>query len=160
MKTPTFVILNKRDEKEHLGKRTDPRKLRFDKVQKMHYVNYDRTPTQFTLAGFDDFLEAFKGRCFINIDKFWSNPQKIYEAVKRHGMTDQMLVKSKPSDKVFKILGEVAPEIPFMPIVRDEHPLHEMLLKSNINYVGVEVLFEKENSYMLAIPKNEEELNH
>ncbi len=137
-------------EKEHLGKRAVLPLLNYDKIRKFHYVNYDRTPTQFLLADFDELLETFKGRCFINIDKFWSNPQKIYEAVKRHGMTDQMLVKSKPSDKVFRILKEVAPEIPFMPIVRDEHPLHEMLLKSNINYVGVEVLFENENAHVAS----------
>ena len=118
--------------------------LSYKTVSKIRYVNFDRTKTQFTVPSFDDFLEQFKGRCYINIDKFWSNPQKIYEAIKRHGMTEQCLVKSKPSEKVFSLLEQLAPELPYMPIVRDSHELHGELLKRNINYVGVEALFRKD----------------
>jgi glycerophosphoryl diester phosphodiesterase len=39
----------------------------------------------------------------------------------------------------------VAPELPFMPIVNGTHPFHEELMHMNINYVGVEVLFNDEN---------------
>lgn len=136
----------------HLNKLKNLSLLSYKTVRKQHYVNYDKTQTQFTVADFDDFLEQFKGRCYINIDKFWDNPQKIYDAVKRHGMTEQMLVKSKPSEKVFSVLENLAPEIPFMPIVKEEHPIHERLLRSKINYVGVEVLFEKDDS-SLASPE-------
>ncbi len=118
----------------------------FDKIQKIKYVNYDRTQTQFCIASFDDFLEQFKGRCYINIDKFWGNPEKIYEAIKRHGMTDQMLVKSKVSDKVLSVLENLCPELPFIPIVSEEHPMHKELMKRIINYIGAEVLFEKDDS--------------
>lgn len=137
-------------EREHLNMRRNLKRMAFDKIRELHYVNFDDTPTQFKIAGFDDFLEQFKGRCYINIDKFWDNPKKIYEAIKRHGMTEQMLVKSNPSEKVFEVLESLAPEIPFMPIVRNEHPIHEKLLKSGINYVGVEVLFEKDTSYLAS----------
>lgn len=136
----------------HLNKLKNLSLLSYKTVRKQHYVNYDKTKTQFTVADFDDFLEQFKGRCYINIDKFWDNPQKIYDAVKRHGMTEQMLVKSKPSEKVFSVLENLAPEIPFMPIIKEEHPIHERLLRSKINYVGVEVLFEKDDS-SLASPE-------
>lgn len=115
-------------------------------IKKCRYVNYDNAPTQFSITTFDDFLEAFKGRCFINIDKFWSNPKKIYEAVKRHGMTDQILVKSSYNKKVVDILTEIAPELPFMPIVSDVHTEHESLLRSDLNYVGVEVLFKDDTA--------------
>ena len=120
--------------------RLTPSKL----VEKLHFVNSDNTPTQFTIASFDDFLEQFKGRCYINIDKFWSAPKEIYRAVKRHGMIDQILVKSKMSKDVTDFMEHVAPELAFMPIVTDTHPVHEELLKRNIHYVGVEVLFKNE----------------
>ncbi len=135
-------------EQEHLNMDIDLEQMNYDEIQKLRYVNFDQTPTQFGIAGFDDFLEQFKGRCYINIDKFWDNPQKIHEAIKRHGMEEQMLVKSSPSDKVFEVLENLAPEIPFMPIIRGKHPLHEKLLKSNINYIGVEVLFENDSEYL------------
>lgn len=133
-------------ERAHLNRHILLHRMKYKNVIKQHYVNYDKTKTQFGIADFDDFLEQFKGRCYINIDKFWSNPEKIYNAIKRHGMIDQMLVKSKPSEKVFTVLEQLAPDIPFMPIVREEHPVHERLLKSNINYVGAEVLFKNDDS--------------
>lgn len=135
---------------EHLDKDISLPELPYRKIRNIRYVNYDKTPTQFRIAGFDDFLEQFKGRCFINIDKFWSNPEKIYQAVKRHGMTDQILVKSSISKNVLKVLEELCPELPYIPIVREKHPLHEELMKKNINYLGAEVLFKKDNSYLAS----------
>ena len=73
-------------------------------------------------------------------------PEKIYETIKRHGMTDQMLVKSKISEKVLSVLENLCPELPFIPIVSEEHPMHKGLMKRNINYIGAEVLFEKDDS--------------
>ena len=128
-------------EKEHLKIRGSLKRKNFSDIQKLRYVNPDDTPTQFGIASFDDFLEQFKGRCYINIDKFWDNPEKIYEAINRHGMSEQMLVKSKVNKKVFAVLEELCPTLPYMPIVNGTHPEHERLLKKNINYVGVEAVF-------------------
>lgn len=132
-------------EKEHLKIRGSLKRKNFSDIQKLRYVNPDDTPTQFGIAAFDDFLEQFKGRCYINIDKFWDNPEKIYEAINRHSMSDQMLVKSKVNKKVFTVLEELCPSLPFMPIVKETHPEHESLMKKNINYVGVEAVFASEN---------------
>ncbi len=130
----------------HLGLPVSIPTLHSSVVKRLHYTNGDGTPTQFTVSDFDTFLEQFKGRCFINIDKFWSAPEKIYKAVERHGMTDQVLVKSKYSEKVLAVLREVAPDVPYMPIVTNEHPHHEKLLKSGINYVGVECCFSSDSA--------------
>ncbi len=135
-------------EMSHLTKPLLLGTLPYSVIKKLHYTNFDSTKTQFNIADFDDFLEQFKGRCFINIDKFWSNPEKIYNAVKRHGMTDQILVKSKLSKNVTDLMEQKMPELPFMPIVSEAHPEHEALMKKNINYVGVEVLFKKDDSLL------------
>ncbi len=121
-------------------------------IARLRYVNTDNTYTQFGVNTFDEVMETFKGRCYINVDKFWGHPKEIYEAIKRHGMLDQILVKSAPSDKVFEVLEELAPELPFMPIVRDTNSVHEQLMKSNINYVGAEVLF-RDDSAEVAAPE-------
>ncbi|MBQ8850112.1 MAG: glycerophosphodiester phosphodiesterase family protein [Clostridia bacterium] len=147
-----LVIFHPKMEPIHL--RSDKRipELTIDEVKELRYVNYDDTPTQFGIVMFDDFLEQFKGRCYINVDKFWGCPEDIYRAVKRHGMLDQILVKSALSEEVLSVLENVAPEIPFMPIVKEEHPMHKELMKRNINYVGVEVLFKNDDS-VLASPE-------
>ena len=129
-------------EPHHLYHMESIRRLDSEEISRLRYVNYDRTYTQFTLNTFDEILEHYKGKCYINVDKFWGHPKEIYEAIKRHGMLDQILVKSNPSEKVIKVLEEVAPELSFMPIVSRTHPLHEMLKNSSINYIGAEVLFD------------------
>ena len=131
---------------EHLSKHLDLSQMPFSNIQKLRYVNYDNTETQFGISSFDDFLEQFKNRCFINIDKFWDNPEKIYEAIKKHGMLDQVVVKSKLSEKVLSVLENLCPELAFLPIVSEEHPEHKNLMKRNINYIGAEVLFKKDSS--------------
>ena len=135
-------------ELSHLGKPLLLSALPYSIIKKLHYVNYDRSQTQFNLADFDAFLEQFKGRCYINIDKFWSNPEKIYKAIKRHNMTDQILVKSKltKDGRVLDLMENMAPELAFMPIVNDTYALHEEVKKRNINYVGVECCFKKDTA--------------
>ena len=134
----------------HLNKIRSLKTRNFDSISKIKYVNYDRTPTQFGIESFDDFLEQFKGRCFINIDKYWSNPEKIYQAVKRHGMLDQILVKSKLSKNVVSVLEDLSPELAFIPIVSENHPSHKELMNKNINYLGAEVIFEKDDSILAS----------
>ena len=133
-------------ELSHLGAPLLLRAMPFSLIKKLRYVNYDRAPTQFGIASFDEFLDRFKDRCYINIDKFWSAPEKIYEAVRRHGMTDQILVKSAPSDKVFDMLEDLAPELPYMPIVKEKCNCHEALMKRNINYIGIETCFKNDSA--------------
>ncbi|MBR4867196.1 MAG: glycerophosphodiester phosphodiesterase family protein [Clostridia bacterium] len=141
-----LVILHPGMEKVHLNYDGSITDMPWEEVKKLRYHNFDGTPTQFGLIPFDDLLEAFKGRCYINIDKFWSNPEAIYRAVKRHDMLDQILVKSHVADEVLDVLEEVAPELAFMPIVKEAHPHHEALMGRNINYVGVEVLFRTDDN--------------
>ena len=130
----------------HLGIQEYICNMKAEDIEKLRYTNFDGTPTQFSINTFDAFLETFKGRCFINVDKFWGHPREIYETIKEHGMVDQVVVKSSPSDQVFNVLQDLAPELPYMPIVRDTHPLHERLLAADINYIGAEVLFTSEDA--------------
>lgn len=125
-----------------------------DRISRMHsadiaqlrYVNTDCAKTQFGINTFDEILDTFKDKCYINVDKFWGHPKEIAAAIRRHNMEDQILVKSSLSDRVLSVLEEVAPDIPFMPIVRSAHEAHEALMKRSINYIGAEVLFETENA--------------
>lgn len=117
-----------------------------EEISRLRYVNYDRTPTQFGVATLDEVLEQFGNRCLINVDKFWGHPQEIYQVIRRHGMLDRVVVKSRLSEKVLSVLEEIAPELPFMPIVRDTYPEHEALMRRRIHYVGAEVLFREETA--------------
>ena len=47
-------------EKEHLNRCKNLKLMKYENIRKLNYVNYDRTPTQFQIAGFDDFLKSLK----------------------------------------------------------------------------------------------------
>jgi glycerophosphoryl diester phosphodiesterase len=145
-----LVIFHPRMEQRQLGVDCDISTMPWEEVRQLRYTNADNIPTQFGLLTLDEFLEEFKGKCFVNIDKFWGNPAGIYNCVKRHGMIDQVLVKSRVTEEVMRVLEEIGPEIPFMPVVYETAHDHEMLLKRNINYVGVEVVFENEDNHLAS----------
>ncbi len=131
-------------ERAHLGIDSRICNMTAEEISRLRYVNYDRAPTQFGLNTLDELLETFKDRVYINVDKFWGHPREIYQAIKAHGMIEQVVVKSAPNEAVFDFLESEAPELPFMPIVSKTHPLHETLCKSKWNYIGAEVLFKSE----------------
>jgi glycerophosphoryl diester phosphodiesterase len=91
-------------------------------------------------------LERFRGRCFINIDKFWDWPREIAEAVRGFGMQDQSLVKTSADPRCFDAVEEVAPDIPYMVIARERDECTDALLKRKLRYAGVEALFTQESA--------------
>jgi len=136
-----LYIFHPRMERAHLGIDTFIKDMTSEEVRELRYRNFDNALTQFPVNTFDEIMEAFKGRCFINVDKFWGHPEEIYRAIKRHGVEDQVIVKSPINDDVLSVLKDVAPDLAFMPVVSSVHPMHKELMASDINYVGAEVLF-------------------
>ncbi len=136
-----LLIFHPGMESPFLGVKARLPDLTAEEISTLRYINYDNTPTQFKVNTLEEVLEEFKGRCFINVDKFWGHPEEIYKQIKRHNMTDQILVKSAIDDNVISVLKNLAPDIAYMPIVQKTHPRHRELLESGINYVGTECLF-------------------
>lgn len=128
----------------HMDKRLSD--IPASEIRKLSFLNADATPTQFGVNTFDEALEALKGRCYINVDKFWNNVDPIVKAIRRHNMMDQILVKTGPSEEVYRYLEENAPDVNYMVILRDHDDQSEQLLKRGLHYVGAEVLFQTEDS--------------
>ena len=132
-------------EEDHFNKKMNFKRMKFERIAKERYVNFDNSVTQFGVPTFDDFLEQFKGRCYINVDKFWDHPREISDAIRAHGMLDQIVVKSSPKTEILDIVEEYAPEVYYLPIVKKDEGIHEEMMRRNINYVGCEVVFTDEN---------------
>ena len=112
----------------------------------LRYANFDNVPTQFGVQTFDETLELLKGKCFVNIDKFWTDIPRISDCIRRHGMADQVLIKTPAKPKYLDLVEKYAPDMPFMTVISREDTISESLLKRNINYVGAEVLFSSEDA--------------
>lgn len=116
-----------------------------EEARKLVYVNGDGTPTEKKLTTFDAMLEHLKDRCYINVDKFWDNVEPITRAIRRHGMAEQILVKTGPNPAVADWLEQNAPEINYMLILSGEDTQSEAMLRRKLNYIGVEALFDRED---------------
>ena len=100
--------------------------------------------TQYKVNTLDEVLEHLKGRCCINVDKFWTRPKEIADAIKRHGMEKDVIIKSPPDIHHFQAVEAYASNMPYMSLVYREDTSHQLLKSMDINYVGVEIIFQTE----------------
>ncbi|MBR4206928.1 MAG: glycerophosphodiester phosphodiesterase family protein [Clostridia bacterium] len=119
-------------------------KMTAAEVRELRLCNVDGTRTTFGVNTLDETLEHLKDRCFINIDKFGDNPAAIIEVVKRHDMKDQIILKCAPKKEQLDIVEKYAPDIQFLPVIKETGDTHESLKRRNINYIGAELLFTTE----------------
>ena len=133
-------------EKPHLRSETLIKEMQASQISELAYVNQDQVKTECVVSTIDEVFELLKGRCIINIDKFWTAMPEITEAVRRHGLCDQVIIKTSAQDKWFDMIEEIAPELPYMPIINEIDRCTDRLLKKKINLVGAEVLFRTELS--------------
>ena len=145
-KDGTLYSFHPKMEPRHLGADVSLPDLTDDEVKALRYVNYDRAPTQFGIATLEEIFELCKGKCYVNIDKFWLYPREICALIRRFDMADQIVVKTSPSEQMLDLMEEVFPEIAYLPIIKADGGLHDSLMKRNIHYVGAEVLFDREGS--------------
>ena len=131
-------------ERPHLGSEKLIADMTGDEVEKLRYRNFDDVPTTYPVSTFYDVMARLKGRCFINVDKFWTAMPEISAVIRRLGMEEQVIVKTSPEEKYFAELERVAPDFMYMPIVSDTDTVSEKLLKRKITLAGAEVLFDSE----------------
>ena len=133
-------------EKLHLRSDVTIPNLHDEEIRALRYVNYDHARTQFGVATMEEIFELCRGKCYINLDKFWLYPKELCEMIRRFDMADQIVVKTTPSEKMLNLMEELFPDIAYLPIITADNGLHDALMKRNINYVGAEVLFSDETS--------------
>ena len=111
-------------------------------VKEFFLYNQDITQTQYPIATLDETLEELAPLdCFINVDKFWDNPDLISKCIRRHGMADRILVKTGTDPKTLDKVEKYASDMQYMSCTKGGFAVHEDIKRRNINYVGVEALF-------------------
>ena len=110
-------------------------------ISYMRYVNQDDDVTQFGIERLDDVLDYLKGKCYINLDHCWNFFPDAVKCVRRHGVEEQVILKSAPKAEFFDAVKECAPDIAYMPIIAGKDTTSDLLDSLGINFVGNEVLF-------------------
>lgn len=131
----------------HLDQACHLEQMTREEVTKLRYVNQDGASTQFGINTLDEVLEHFKGRCYLNCDKFWDHPREIADCIRAHGVMGQILVKTAPQKAMFDMIETYAPDVQYMVIVSDRaKEVHRELLSRKINYMGQELIFTSDDS--------------
>ncbi|MBQ4087583.1 MAG: glycerophosphodiester phosphodiesterase family protein [Clostridia bacterium] len=116
-------------------------------VEQLRFYNMDDAETHYGVSYLKDVLKQLKGRILINIDKYWTCMEEITALVRELGMEQQVLVKlfADQTEEIEK-MEQVAPDIPFMVLVKHTDEITDTLLQKNVNYIGTEVLFETDTA--------------
>ena len=137
----TLYVFHPGTEKHYLHSDKLIADMHDDEVRALRLVNADDAVTQYSVPLFDDVLEELKGRCVINIDKFFMFPEPIIKAVRRHDMVDQALVKSNQEERFYELLERLAPDFAYMTFTKNEDRDSDMLVTRKLNYLGTEAHF-------------------
>ena len=140
-----LIVFHTGKERHHLGVDVHLEQMPLEEIRKLRFTNVDRDPTDYGILTLDEFLEHFKNRCLFNLDHGWDFIPEVAKAVRRHGMMAQVLFKTPSKLQYVDILEEVAPEMMFMPIYKEKDTLTEVLEKRNVNFVGAEIVFAKDD---------------
>lgn len=119
-------------------------------ILKKRLLNMDKTKTQERILTLDDALELLKNKCIVNIDKFWTAPDKITDCIKRHNMQEQIIIKTSMKKRYIDACSEIAPDLPFMPIISKRENFDELLNSKRLNLVGAEILFTDDNDEIVS----------
>lgn len=118
-----------------------------EEIRQLRYVNDCRAKTEWGIPTLDEFLERYKNKGLINLDHGWDFFPEMIQKVRDHKMEDQILLKSPSKMEYFKIIEEVAPDMMFMPIIKeDTMDVAAQLDSMDINYVAAELVFPTDDS--------------
>lgn len=132
-------------ERPHLLSDRQIRDMTSGEVEKLRFVNQDDCRTPFGVNTLDEAFDLMKDKCYINVDKFWMYMEEITDRIRAHGMEKQVIVKTPCEAKYFDMLERVAPDLAYMSVVSGEDRYTDELLERNINYIGAEVLFDRDD---------------
>ena len=135
----------------HLGKLI-PMQLKSSKaIKKLKYRNFDFALTQYGIPTLDEAFELLKGKCVINIDKFWTCPKEITKKIYQHGIEDSVIIKSNVNEKDLNAVAEIAPKLPYMPMVKSySQGLEDYIINKGIKLVAEELIFEDSSSPLVS----------
>lgn len=141
-----FFVFHPGMERAHLRSDTLIADMDSSAVRGLRFVNQDDTVTQFGVERLDDVLDFLKGKCYVNVDKFWTDVPGISEVIRKVGVSEQVVVKSGFNEKAFRLLRDCAKDFMYMPIVRHSDDVTQRLIDGGVRCVGAEVLFDDESA--------------
>ncbi len=140
-----FYVFHPGMEKAHLGVPMLLSLLPSKIIERLHFLNQDNVPTVCKINTLEEILTFLKGKCYINIDKFWIDIPGISAIIRKTGVEKQVIVKTDTTEKYLKQVAKHAPDFMFMPIVTKKDEVTDRLAAEGVNCIGAEVIFKSES---------------
>ncbi len=140
-----FYVFHPGMERAHLGIPMLLSLLPSKIIERLRFLNQDNVPTVCKINTLEEILTFLKGRCYINIDKFWIDIPGISEIIRKTGVEKQVIVKTDTTEKYLKQVARYAPDFMFMPIVTKKDEVTDRLAEEGVNCIGAEVIFRSES---------------
>lgn len=141
-----LFVFHPRQEPNHLGKNIHLEEMTAEEIKRERYVNFDNNPTEYPVCTLDGALEHLKERCVINLDHCWNYLGDVMKCVSRHGMKDQIIIKTPAKPEHIEAAAQTIGDYMYMPIFSDIDELTPLIEKSGLNYIGAELIFKADNS--------------
>lgn len=119
-------------------------------LKEKRLVNQDSVKTSYSVPSLEEVFALLKDKVYINVDKFWTDVEGITAAIRKAGVEKQVIVKTHVDEESLAKVEKYAPDLMFVPMVRDKDEITEDLLKRNINLIGVEVLFKDDTAECIS----------
>ena len=111
-------------------------------IDEIGYVNANGAKTGFRVNRFEDVLAFLKGKdVLINVDRAWDIFPYVFEAIAKHDMWKQVIIKSPAKPEVLDQVKACPEPVMYMPIVRTEEDIALMAQYPEINMVAMEMVF-------------------
>lgn len=121
-------------------------KLSSERIRNLRYCNCELNETLLPLNTLDEVLEHLKGKCFLNLDRCVMIVEDVMKSVRRHGMQDQILLKSAPTPDCLRLIEAYAPDVCYTPVFHEKDTASERIQAMNITYSGAELVFASEDA--------------
>lgn len=113
-------------------------------IDELRLLNQDSVITSYHVPTLEEVLLILKDKCYINVDKFWTDVEGISKVIRECGVEKQVIVKTWVDDKALDEVTKYAPDFMFMPLIRGKDTVTDKLLENGVNVIGAEALFSKE----------------
>lgn len=119
-------------------------------VREIPLKNQDGVPTGFRVPSLVEVFSFLKDKVYINVDKFWMDVEGITEQIRKAGVEKQVIVKSGADEESFAQVEKYAPDLMYCVMMWHKDSFSEELLKRRLNYIGAEILFDRESDEIVS----------
>ena len=144
-----LVLFHEGFEKQLLHSEKGIKEMTFDELKELPQWHVHGHESYCHIETLDDLLEHFKNRCIINIDKAWSKIPQIVDCVRKHNMTEQVILKTSVKPEFLSKMEAYGSDVPFMAVLKDYDQMSE-LDKYKLNLQALEIIFPTLDNKMVS----------